>query len=129
MTVERLGFFRELRHGDPSGPSLREAVSEPLPADVRERVASYLAAGPVVVATTQRADDALDPSKTEVSGISVRTDGVRVWSEDLAYYVRTYGARVPAALVDAALSGLPPALDDAELTRIGETLWPSSTGS
>lgn len=125
MSVRQVGFYRELRHGDPEGPSLREAIADPLSPEDREAVAHYLDAGAVVVATTERADDLLDPQRREISGISIRTDGSLAWSEDLAYYVRTYGARVPDDLVTAARTGALPDVDDETLRRVADDLWPS----
>jgi hypothetical protein len=123
--LQALGFFCELRHGDPQGPSIHDAVATPLPEATRTPVARYLADAPIMIATTALADDILDPSRTDVSGISVHTDGTFVWSEDLAYYVRTYGALVPDALVQRAISGSPPDLSDDELMALAEVFAPA----
>lgn len=112
------GFFRELRHGNPEGPSLREALQQPLDEGVRAQVAAYLRSGAVIAATTAQADDVLDPTRTAVSGICVRTDGSYAWSEDLAYYVETYGVAVPPGLVEAALAGEPPVLGPDERAKL-----------
>jgi hypothetical protein len=111
VTLIELGFFRELRHGDPQGPSIVDALEHPLPPELRDTVARYLERGTVVIATTGRADDVVDPANRDVSGINVRSDGDVVWSEDLASYVRTYGARVPDEVVRRARAGAPRPLD------------------
>ncbi len=39
MSLGRLGFYRELPHGDPSGPSVGDVA--PLPAEVKAQVLDY----------------------------------------------------------------------------------------
>ena len=57
----------------------------------RERIVSYLRAGPAILMTTALQPDRLDPSRGEVVGASYRTDGTWVWSDALTYYVRVHG--------------------------------------
>src|SRR6266550_8203775 len=86
MGTKRVGFFRELKHGDPDGPVLAEAVrNEPGP-DERDLVA-YLRGATVLAGAPGLADDALDTSKTQVSPFHICTDGTWMWPLDLAYYV------------------------------------------
>ncbi|WP_051267096.1 hypothetical protein [Nakamurella lactea] len=122
--LDRVGFFRELPHGDADGPELTEAIAEPLPADQREVVANYLDRGSVLVATTGTADDVLSPDRRAVADISMHTDGTALWPGDLGYYVRNYGARVPKALLDRAMAGPPPPLTDDELAGLADEFLP-----
>lgn len=124
MTQTELGFFRELRHGDPEGPSIHDAVVDPLEPEVREAVARYLEQGSVIVATTARADDAIEPVHRDVAGINVLSDGEFVWSEDLAYYVRRYGARVPDKLLSRTRAGAPPRLSPEAIAAVAERFAP-----
>ncbi|HEY1370396.1 MAG TPA: hypothetical protein VGF23_24920 [Gaiellaceae bacterium] len=119
MTLERAGFFRELRHGNPDGPSLAEG-RDALPPDERDRIAGYLRDGEVLATTGQRVGDALDPERTDVAELAILTDGDWVWPADLAYYVATYGVELPAAFVDAmrARSWQLPALSEDELVAV-----------
>ncbi len=48
-----------------------------------------------------------------------------VWSEDLAYDVRRYGARVPDEIVARARAGAPPRLSPEGLIAVAERLAPS----
>ncbi|WP_051274888.1 hypothetical protein [Cellulomonas sp. URHD0024] len=122
--LERIGFFRELRHGRADGPSIHDAIREPMRPSDREAVAAYLEAGAVLVATSERADDVLDPTRQAVSPINRLTDGVYVWSQDLAYYVRTYGAAVPDDLVARANAGPPPTFTESEVMELAEAFSP-----
>ncbi len=120
--MKSLGFYRQLRHGYPQGPDLTAAADGSLPSRARTEVARYLRDCPVVAATTQRADDVLDPRQTNVSGINIHTDGTYVWPEDLAYYVERYGVAVPDDLAERAHRDEIPELDQEEMGRIEDWL-------
>jgi hypothetical protein len=57
----------------------------------RERVAGYLRDGLVVLRTTGRDPDAVEPGRGSVVPGSFRTDGAWVWNDALMYYVREHG--------------------------------------
>jgi hypothetical protein len=57
----------------------------------RERIAGFLASGTALLATTARVRDILAPERGEVVPISVRSDGVWVWSDAHAYYAEHHG--------------------------------------
>ncbi|MEO8829942.1 hypothetical protein [Lapillicoccus sp.] len=117
--MRRIGFFAQLRHGRPDGPDLAaEAERAELAPERRQAVATYLRECPVVAATSERAGDALDAAKTDVSGINIHTDGEFVWPEDLAYYAETYGVGVPDEIVERAERGGVPVLDDEQMGAV-----------
>lgn len=101
--VIRIGFFRELRHGDPQGPSLRDAVSAEPGLD-EARVAAYLRAGEAFIMSPGVVTDILDPSAGIIGSGSVLTDGTHAWPDDLAHYVERHHARLPAEFVEYAAS-------------------------
>jgi hypothetical protein len=128
--VKEVGFFRELRHGHPDGPSLREAVDDDSdPAD--PEIVDYLDAGSVVAVAGKLVDDVLDDSKVGVAPMDVRTDGVWIWPGDLSYYVRTYGIVLPADLVDHARAQgwEPPALDRDALAEVSREMRQEAEGA
>lgn len=108
--MRKAGFFSQLRHGDPDGPDLYDAVRSPMPETVRPLIAEYLRGCHVVAATSARVGDALHTERESVSAINLHTDGLWVWPEDLAYYVETYGARLPDDLHRRAMAGTIPTL-------------------
>jgi hypothetical protein len=67
--------------------------------DRRERVAGYLAAGRLAVRVTGRTRDPLDPAGGNVVPLNVLTDGVWVWPEALAHYLRGRGVAPELALL------------------------------
>ena len=65
----------------------------------RERMASYLERGRLVLRAAGRAADPFDPARGPVVPLSYRTDGLWVWQEALAYYLRTRGVAPELALL------------------------------
>jgi hypothetical protein len=123
MGLFRAGFFRELRHGDSSGPSIEE-VKDKLPVDKRKGVARYLHAGARLAVTGQNALDWFAPSK--IAGpLALYTDGVWVWPAELAYYVENYGVAVPVEMIEwmeKRAFNCPPLSHD-ELLKVEELLF------
>jgi hypothetical protein len=119
MSLQRAGFFRELRHGAQDGPSLHESVGS-LAKDHAELVAAYLEAAPVLVATGTMVDDIMDLTNRGVAPLEIATDGEWVWPRDLGYYVRHYRVAIPAAFLDRIRSQKrPPRISAHELRRLG----------
>lgn len=122
MRLRLAGFFRELSRGNlhSSGPSLAESVGK-LPADQRHRAAQYLSGGSVLATTGMMVDDWFDKQANAIAPRETRTDGVWLWSGDLAYYVRKYGVALPPEFLShmAARGWKAPPLDDQAL-RIAE---------
>lgn len=118
--MKSAGFYRQLLHGNAQGPDLGEAVAHPIPEAERDVLSRYLRECPVLAATSRSADDVLDPTKTKVSRINIHTDGEWEWPEDLAYYVETYGARLPPGLAKRAQELRPPEFTDEQLALISD---------
>jgi hypothetical protein len=121
--IRRLGFFRELGHGDEDGPSLVEA-RQTAPTMDQDHMAQYLDAGRTVAATGVLVDDVFDPGITGVAPLELVTDGAWVWPRDLAYYVRQYNVSLPEDFVSHVRKRAwqPPALTDAELVAAAERM-------
>ena len=65
----------------------------------RERIARYLCGGRMVLRASGRLPDPLSADVIPVVPLSFRTDGVWVWQEALAYYVRRRGIAPELALL------------------------------
>lgn len=112
----RVGFFREMKHGEPGDPSLAAARAG-APQPHQDAIAGYLAAGHVYIATPRLAKDVLD-GKTVIGPPSYLTDGTYVWPGDLAYYVRSYNVQLPAAFIEHAFAlgfAMPTSVDRSQL--------------
>lgn len=121
MPLSRAGFFRELRHGRPDGPSLRGSVEMQSPQEA-EKIVSYLEGGKVLATTGSVVDDYLNASRQGIAKLEIVTDGVWVWPRDLAYYVREHRVKVPEDFVAhmRAQRWKPPELTPAELNKAEE---------
>jgi hypothetical protein len=89
----KVGFFRELPHGDNAGPSLQE-MGGSLPYPDQVNILSYLKSGKEFITCLGLTSDVLNPS-SEMIAPHVLTDGVWAWSLDLEYYVRKYYVQLP----------------------------------
>ncbi|MFD3583243.1 hypothetical protein [Streptomyces sp. NPDC058683] len=121
-----LGEFRELKHGNPEGPSLIAAVrSEGDPHE--EDLVRYLRADSVIAATGSAVYDFLSLTKEFIDSLHLLTDGEWFWHTDLAHYVERYHVPLDNRFVDhARLRGWVPAqLSDDQLVQIADTFFPA----
>jgi hypothetical protein len=80
----------------------RERIADPAE---RERVAAYMRDGVVVLRTTDRDPDAIEPDRGSVVPGSFRTDGTWVWNDALMYYVIEHGIAPPADFYAHVIAG------------------------
>jgi hypothetical protein len=57
----------------------------------RQRIATFLHGGAIILRTTGHDMDRIDPEKGKVVPLSFCSDGEWIWNEGLAYYVEVYG--------------------------------------
>ena len=98
MKLKHIGFFRELQHGDPNGPSLKSAV-RPAPNYETKDIVKYLRTAPLLVASPGLVRDILDPVAPIIGAPNILTDGEWAWPEDLAHYVENYNVDLPQEFV------------------------------
>jgi len=118
----RMGFFRELDHGDGSDFRLEDWITS-TPGRDEEPLATYLDTGKIFRTTDDLARDMLadDPDEAPIGPLRYLTDGTYVWPSDLPYYVRRYHVRLPRAFVIHARANgfrVPEHLDVSKLTMI-----------
>jgi len=120
MTLRSIGFFRELRHGEPAGPSLRELVNSS-PGPNETELVSFLRGGSLLATTGRLAHDVLEGERNPSEVLAVLTDGVWMWPSDLAYYVERYHVRLPEDFVNhaARLAWTPPEISRERLIELG----------
>lgn len=61
------------------------------PGPERDALLRYLGQGKMLMRTTARDVDQVEPARGEVVPMSFRSDGTWIWSDGIAYYLRTYG--------------------------------------
>jgi hypothetical protein len=92
--------------------------------DTKDVVLSYLENAPLLLVTTSRGLDYVDPSRGAVVPSAFRSDGVWVWNDELAYYLREYDLAPSAQFVKHVVerqvppSGLSAAVADAAVAYI-----------
>ncbi|MEU9858904.1 hypothetical protein [Streptomyces sp. NPDC047974] len=88
-----VGNFRELPHGNPAGPSLKESINRGQKGCVAGLV-KYLTGGAVLAMSGRAAHDVLDPKNKVIGELSLRTDGEWLWYSDLWYFVENYNIEI-----------------------------------
>jgi len=57
----------------------------------RDRLLGYLRGGEMVMTSTARMYDVVDPEQGEVVPMTFRTDGTWIWTDTVVYYLDRYG--------------------------------------
>src|SRR5262245_32748337 len=97
-SLKRIGYFRELGHGDKEGPSIRACVCSDLHLD-EDRIINYLTTAIVLSIVLGISRDYFDLS-TIIGAPRNMTDGVYLWPSDLTHYIKNYHCRIPDDFVD-----------------------------
>ena len=101
MMLRKVGFFYR-SPGDTGIPKVLVDARGALPPALRAPVAAYLRGG-TLLAVGGVFKDWFDPSRT-IGEKRYLSDGVWVWTGDVAYYVETYGISVPQEFLDHMVS-------------------------
>jgi len=127
-SLRRAGFFREVRHGDPQGPSLTDLARPAAPPN-EDRVVAYLRSGEVIASTSVVVDDVLNPSRRGIAVLEIATDGVWAWPTDLTHYVQSYHVSLPEdfALHMERHGWAAPRLSEAKIARASVALKSGDT--
>lgn len=86
----------------------------------RERLEAYLSTAPLVLFTNEPGRDPFAPGREPAVPLSYRSDGVWVWSEALAHFLRTRGVAPPLSLlthIEASGYRLPSTVDPDALAQ------------
>lgn len=94
MKLKKVGFFRELRHGDEDGASLKELINH-ISQKNESKIISYLNQGKLFITCLGINRDVLDRSSPFISPPHILTDGFWTWPNDLPYYIEKYHVRLP----------------------------------
>jgi len=96
--LRRVGFFKELGHGDKEAESLFASLGK-LPASLTSKSADYLDAGKWLFISPGFSTDVISDERKKIGTLGVQTDGDWAWPSDLGYYVRTYSVDLPSDFV------------------------------
>lgn len=114
--MRSFGYFREVAHGDPEGPSVHQRSG---PFGDRYRAARYLTTGALLVGAPGTTTCAFDRCEALLE-YHVMTDGEWHWPLDAAHYVERHNVAVPSDLLDhmRQLGFKPPALSRDQLREL-----------
>lgn len=99
MKLKKIGFYKELNHGDKSGMSLKESINNSSIKN-EEKIIEYLDNGIAVCITAGLVSDALDETKGVIGNLEILTDGVWAWPSDLSYYIKFYHVKLDMDFVE-----------------------------
>ena len=88
-----------------------------------DAVASYLENAQVVATTSRLGFPCAVTGKQFGGSVSYRTDGVWLWLDDLAYYVREHNIRIPDKMLETMQRNnfVPPPVSDVDVEKLE---WP-----
>jgi hypothetical protein len=99
----------------------------------RDRLLGYLRGGAMVMATTARMADVLDPEQGEVVPMTFRTDGTWIWTDTVVYYLDRHSlapdTRLVAHIEAMCERGQDPGADLDTATRAADFLLNPPEGS
>jgi hypothetical protein len=98
MSLRKVGFFKELPHGESDGPALHESI-DASPQEDEDRIVRYLVDGNVLATSPMTTTDVLAPTTRVIGTLQIKTDGTWEWPSDLAYYVEVHHVRLPPEFV------------------------------
>lgn len=96
--LKKVGFFKELSHGDDKGDSLAKLVNNKIPINLSETIA-YLENGHFLMIAPTVLTDVLSDEQKFIGTLAIQTDGEWAWPSDLAYYVNNYGISLPQEFI------------------------------
>jgi len=98
MTLKKIGFFKELMHGDENGPELKKQIRNSS-GNEEESIINYLNSGILYIASPGIVSDVLQKSDVIICAPHIFTDGVWAWPGDLSYYVKNYHVELPEEFI------------------------------
>ncbi|MBD5134853.1 MAG: hypothetical protein HDT39_02660 [Lachnospiraceae bacterium] len=99
MKLKTQGYFKEMLHGDESNPSIFDYI-QPKANKNEEEIINYLKNGIVIVACGGVVSDIINPDNGLAGCPELKTDGIWVWSGDLAYYVKRYHLKLDEEFIE-----------------------------
>lgn len=99
MDAKKVGFYREFSYGDQNDPSITDAIRETTDYE-KENVVNYLRSAPLLSVAPGLSRDVIDPLHPVIGTLSIRTDGIWEWPEDLAYYIEKYDLFLPTEFIE-----------------------------
>lgn len=102
--MKKIGFFKELLHGEITGQSLVELKNTGnYEVGIKIKTLNYLKSGEILVMSPKVIYDYFDPDKI-IDTLYILTDGVWVWPSDFQYYFDIYNLTINEEFIHNAQS-------------------------
>jgi len=97
LKLKHVGFFKELAHGYPNGPSLVELVGKAKYQDnIRDSISAYLNQGHLLIGCPGVTHDFFDEGTVKKPlNVHIFTDGQWAWPADFGHYVKHHNVPIP----------------------------------
>lgn len=99
MNLKSIGFYREMSQGKETDPSIHDVVKKGNRSLINN-ICKYLSNGAPVIISPGITTDILDEAAGIAGTGSSYTDGIWLWPDDLAYYVRNYNIALPSEFLN-----------------------------
>ena len=99
MKLYRTGYYREMPHGEPTDPSIKDNIGYKYTDLEKETISKYLEKGIVLVACGGTVNDVISGNDIVAGCPDMLTDGTWIWPGDLVYYVEKYGLQLDPEFV------------------------------
>lgn len=98
MKLTRLGYYKEMSHGDETDPSIKDYINKSI--KNKSKICKYLSEGIVIAACGEVVVDAINPDNGIIGTPDDLTDGKWIWPADLVYYVNNYNLELPEDFIN-----------------------------
>lgn len=102
MNITSQGYYKEMPHGNPEGPSIKDFIGKE-DRSLIDKICAYLQAGIPLAVTPGVVEDVICPQKGIAGSPSSFTDGTWVWPGDLSYYVKNYQLKLPDEFIHSMI--------------------------
>lgn len=119
--MDKIGFF-DLIPEQRAKIFIRNQCSD-VPISNEDKIVAYLLNAPLLAASCGVGKDILSPPKI-IGPLNIRTDGMWIWTDDVAYYVREYRFKLPVDFIHRMedLNWIPPKTVNIPKQEIEEVL-------
>ncbi len=99
MNLKSIGYYKEMLQGKETDPSIHDVVKKG-DASLVNKICKYLSNGTAVIVCPGVTTDVIANATGAVGTGSSYTDGIWLWPDDLAYYVKKYNIALPDDFLD-----------------------------
>jgi len=97
MKLKRIGYYKEMPHGDDTDPSIMDCIQKKV--EHKNEICRYLQSGYTLAACGSVVMDVISPEKGIIGSPDDVTDGTWMWPADLVYYIQNNNLELPKEFI------------------------------